>query len=229
MANEVYDHLKELARFKIEFVDDQDEYHKLDGYIKKVYSDFIVIDIPQANNKAEKINDGSEINLIFPRDDGVLIAQCMVIGRESKLKQYIRIKYPHEVEILERREYVRIPLKVRVEINCISKQNLFDDFTVYATTRNISGSGVSFISKEPIKENYDDIECKIYLDDGNHNPVSAFCNFVYSKKVKVKNDILFLTALTYKFISDENSSRIVKECFKYQIKRKHLENFSKKD
>lgn len=221
MTDEVYDHLKELEVLKIEFMDENEDYHRLNSHIKTVSDDYILIDAPKTEDTLHEIPDNSTINLIFTRRDGVLIAQCMYLGKQAGTQSGIKISYPHDTQILERREYVRVPLKLRAKVVCSYEDNPLKKDVFYVVTRNISASGICFFYENTL-EDYEDIQCKIYLDDGIVEPVKVKCNHVYSRKARVKNGIYYLTALTYTFISEEDSARIVKECFKYQISRKHI-------
>ena len=224
MIDEIYEHFKELETLKIEFMDKDDTYHRLDSYIKAVYEDYVLIEPPKTAGILQELVDNSEVNLIFTRQDGVLIAHCGILGKQLGVQSGIKISFPYSTRILERREYVRIPLKLSTKINYYTDKDFPEKKSFLVKTRNISGSGICFLYENSL-EGYYDIECKLYMDDGNLTPVIVKCDHVYSKKVKLKNNVSYLTALTYTSISEEGLSRIVKECFKYQISRKHMEKY----
>lgn len=222
MSDEIYEHLKEQASFNIEFVDEKDNYHRLNSHIKGLFDDYILIASPNSKGNFPKLPDNSEINIIFTRNNGVLIARCMVLGKEPDEQAGIKISFPYETNIIERRKLVRVSLKLNVEVFYHENEDSAEEKTFFATTRNISGNGLCYLSKQSLK-NSCNIQCKIHLQDENPKSVKVNCNLVYSKKVKLKDKISYLTALVYTSISDEDSTRIVKECFKYQINRKHVE------
>jgi len=222
MTDELYNHLKELEPLKIEFTDKDDKYHRLSTYIKRVDGDYILINPPETGGILYEVPDNSRINLIFTRNDGVLIAQCEFLGKQLGVQSGIKISYPYDTQVLERREYVRVPLKLRTKISYYAKRDSVEKESVYVVTRNISGSGMCFFHPDSM-ENLHDIQCKIFLNDGNPKPVAVKCDHVYSKKARVKNKLYHLIALKYRSVSEEDSARIVKECFKYQISHKHVE------
>lgn len=217
---EVKEHLKELEPLKMEFTDKEDNYHKISTYIKRVFNDHILINPPETGGILHELNENSLLNLIFPRKDGVLIAQCSFLGRQLGTLSGIKVSHPHDINILERREYVRVPLKVRTNITFNNPSQ--EKISINVVTKNISGSGIAFFYENSLDNCYD-IVCKLFLNDGNPVPVKVTCRQVYSKKAKVKNSVNFLTALTYTKVSEEDSARIIKECFKYQINRRHVD------
>jgi len=217
---EIYQHLKESEPFKIEFIDENDDYYKLDSHIKKVFQNSILIEYPFDGETYYDIPKGSEINIIFQRDSGLLIAQCTILGTESGVQEGIKLAFPSKAKVVDRREYVRMPLRLKTEISYLPEPDSTERTTFMAITRNISGNGLSYVSNKPFG-NGSDIRCKMYLTDGNPKPVEIQCSFIYSRPIHIKDEIKYLTAFTYTSISSEDSSRIVKECFNYQIKRKH--------
>ncbi|HSA06094.1 MAG TPA: PilZ domain-containing protein [Candidatus Gastranaerophilales bacterium] len=218
MSDEIENYFTDLATFKIEFLDANNEYHQFNSRIEKVFDDYVLIQ----SSVSQEIPDNSSVNLIFPKKNGVFIAQCAVMGKESGTQSGIKISFPYETETLERREYVRVPLKIRLGITYYPDENCVEKISYFTVTRNISASGLCYLYSEPIKDFYD-LQCKIYIDDGDSNPIIARCDLAHSKKVMLNRQIFYITALKYLSISDKDVTRIVKECFKYQISRKHLE------
>lgn len=225
MPDELYKYLKELNSFKLEFMDTNDNYHRIDSYIKVIQEDYVLIAPPAKQGNIIDIADNAEVNLVFSKDNGVLIAQCSVLGKELGIQSGIKVSFPYKTKVLERREYVRVPLKLRAEVIYYLDREYTQRKSFSVTTKNLSGNGFSFYHKEPLT-NYYDIQAKIFLNDENPKSVEIpRCDQVYSKKVKTKDGtILYFTALTFVSISDEDSSRIIKQCFKYQIKQKHLKD-----
>ncbi len=221
LTDEFFEHLNELKPFKIEFTDVDDKYHQVNCTAKKVSEDYILLSPP--GEILPDLEDNAAINLIIPKTNSILTAQCSFLEKEINKPYGIKISYPYNIEVHERREYIRVSLHLRVQVTCTFGGNLQEKENFYTKTRNISGSGLCFLSEKSLEGCDDNIQCKIYLNDGNSEPVSVKCNYVYSRKVKVKNNILYMSALSYRSISEEDSARIVKECFKYQIRHKHAE------
>lgn len=221
MNEGIYKYLRELAPFKLEFIDDKDDYHKLDSHIKSIQEDYILINPPERNGSAINLMDNTEVNILFPMDKGVFVAQCTVLGKKLGEISGVKLSFPHNTSVQERREYIRVPVKVRVEITAYSDEVYSQKTRLFAITKNISASGIAFYHKEPI-ENYYDIGCKIYLNDENTKPVETKNDLIYSQRVKIKDELLYITAITFTSISEADSARIVKECFKYQVREKKV-------
>ena len=223
MSDEIYNYIQELAQFKFEFVDEKDNYHKLDSYVKEIFDDYILIYPPNNKGVSFEIPDNIDVNLIFTQKIGIFVAQCVVLGKVFGEKSGIKISFPYKTKLFERREYIRLPMKLKIEVICYQDKTYKNQDSFFAVTRNISASGLAYFYKESLKDYYD-IQCKIYLDDGKSNPIITGCDHIYSQKIKIKDEIYYLTALAYTSLSNEDSARIVKECFKYQIKHKKLED-----
>ena len=224
MADQAIEHIRELAPFKIEFIDGDNNYHKLDSYIKAIDDNYILISPPAKNGVYYSVEDNTEINMIFQLANGVFIAQCTVLNKVLTPNSGIKITHPSKTKTLERREYIRVPIKTKIEVICYADQFYMENNAFFGVTKNLSGSGVSFYHKEPIKDYYD-IVCKIYLEDGDPNPVETHNDLVHTEKVKIKNEDHYLSALTFTSISQSDSTRIIKECFKYQVKHKKIGDY----
>ena len=212
---DIYDFIKELAPFELEYIDSDDNYHCLNTYIKRVNEDHILISPPQKNNLAHNLPDGQEINIIFKTENGMLSAVSNVINKQLDSMSGLRISFPCNSQFTERREFIRVPLNLKVEILKFLDNTYQKVETFNIQTRNISGSGLCYVSGTPL-DNYYDVHCKIYLDY-EKEPVAVRCDHIYSKKVKLNNEKAYLTALTFAGISDEDIARLVKTCFRYQI------------
>lgn len=212
---DIYDFIKELAPVEIEYMDSNDVYHCLNSHIKSLDEDFILVAPPQRNNAAINIPDGQEININFKTENGLYSAASKVISKQLDSISGLKVSYPHKSQLLERREFVRVPLNLKVEIIKFLDSTGLNIDKIEVMTRNISGSGLCFVS-DKVLDNYYDIHCKIYLEK-NDEPIYVRCDHLYSKKVKINQERAYLTALSFSGISDEGIAKIVKACFKYQI------------
>lgn len=223
---EFYTHIRNLVLFKLEFMDENDNYHQLDSHIIGVYNDYILISPPEKDDIIVNIPENSGVNLIFPssEENKVLIAQCSVFGREFGDISGIRVSHPYNAQVIERREYVRVPMKLRTDITFHLKPDGSEEKTLSAISKNISGNGVAVFHKEPV-EDYCKISCIIHLKDGGATPVRTDCDIIYTRKVRIKEETYNLTALAFTSILEQDLSRIVKECFKYQINNKKIRKY----
>ena len=212
---DIYDFIKELAPFELEYIDDDDNYHCLNSYIKRVHDDHLLISPPEKHNLAHNLPDGKEINIIFKTAKGTFSAVSNVIDKHLDSMSGLRISFPCNSQFTERREFIRVPLNIKVEIIKYIDNTYLKMETFNALTRNISASGLSYISDAPL-DNYYDVHCKIHLDY-EKEPISVRCDHIYSKKIKLNNEKSYLTALSYAGISEEDTIKLVKTCFRYQI------------
>jgi c-di-GMP-binding flagellar brake protein YcgR len=215
---DIYDFIKELAPLEIEYVDSDDNYHCLNSYIKRVDENSILIAPPQKNNIAYNLPDGQEVNIIFKTEKGIYSAVVAVMSKQLKNLSGINISFPHKSHFMERREFVRVPLQLKTEVIKILDKSTQNQEVYTVQTRNISGSGLCYISDKPL-DNYYDIHARIYLDN-EAEPIFTRCDHLYSKKVKINGEKAYLTALSFAGISDDDISKLVKACFKYQIGNK---------
>jgi len=101
---DIYDFIKELAQFELEYVDDDDNYHCLDTYIKRVGENHILISPPQKNNLSHNLPDGKEINIIFKTEKGTFSAVSNVINKQLDSMSGLRISFPYNSRFTERRD-----------------------------------------------------------------------------------------------------------------------------
>jgi len=218
---DIYDFIKELASFELEYVDDNDNYHCVNSYIKRVEDDYILIAPPQKNNLVHNISDGVEINIIFKTENGMYSAISNVIGKQLSEMSGVKISYPGNSQFTERREFIRVPVDFRVEVIKFADNTYLNAENFFVQTRNISGSGLCYISDRPL-DNYYDVHCKIYVEN-EQEPLYVKCDHIYSKKIKINNEKAYLIALNFVDISEENLAKLVKTCFKYQIDNRERE------
>lgn len=212
---DIHDLIKELASIEIEYTDSDDNYCCLKSHIKSIDKDCILVAPPQKDNQTVHIPDGRDINVNFKTENGILSAEAKVISKQSDNISDLKISFPTTGKLIERREFLRVPLNLKTNILKFPDSTGLNPETIEIQTRNISGSGLCYISEKPL-ENYHDIHCQIFLEK-KEKPLYAKCDYLYSKKVKINNEKAYLTALSFSGISEENVAKLVKACFKYQI------------
>jgi c-di-GMP-binding flagellar brake protein YcgR len=215
---DIYDFIKELTPFELEYVDSNDNYHCLNTYVKRVEKDYILISPPEKNNLAHNLADHQEIIIIFKTEKGTLSAVSNVLGKQLADISGVKIAFPYNNQLIERREFLRVPLNLKIEILKFLDNTLQKIETFNIQTKNISGSGLCYVSDAPFG-NYYDVHCKIHLDN-EKKPVYVRCDHIYSRKIKTNNEKAYLTAISFINISDEDSAKLVKACFKYKINNK---------
>lgn len=212
---DMYDFIKETAPFELEYIDGYDNYNCLNSHVKRVYEDYILIAPPQKNDLSYNLSDGQEVTIIFKTEKGIFSAVSTVIGTQLGLMSGLKISFPFDTKLTERREFVRVPLALKVEVIKFFDKDCQKSESFHIKTRNISGRGLCYISDRPMSDYYD-LLCKIHLES-EKEPISVRCDHVYSKKIKINNEKAYLTAFSYADLSNEDTAKLVKACFKYQI------------
>lgn len=219
---DIFDYIKELVKLDVEYSDEDKHYYSLKSYIKRVEEDKILIDPPTHKGRNYPIKDGTTINIVISTNSGVFSGACKVIGREISTISGLWITFPFSNKQVQRREYLRVPLKKSGKLIIFEKADKKTSRIIEFQTRDISGKGFSFVTDEPLTDYYD-IECVIKLDENNE--VKARCEHIYSKGSVVNNQNKFINALAFIELPNDSVDKIVRESFKYQLemKRKGLD------
>lgn len=219
---DINDFLQELEKIEVLFSDEQNNSYKFKSYIKVLESESMLIEPPATNAHLFTTKDNQEIQIILPSKEGIYTGNCFLLGRSLSSLYGYRISYPHSTQFMQRREYLRINLNYELDFVVYADKDQTEKYEFKATSRDISGSGISYISEEPLM-NYYDIYCTIHINDGG-NPITIRCEHVDTRQIKVSNNIKYLNALAYIDISERDVERIVKECFKQQLKMRQIKN-----
>ena len=125
--------------------------------------------------------------------------------------------YPTPFEHTQKREYYRADIHVPVKLLILLQNGQVKN--IEATTKNISGRGMCFVSVEPEIPNYHSITINFTLN-GRFFVVTG--DYVHSTPVKYKNATLYIHAFKFISIEVEDINFIVKECFLHQLKQKKV-------
>jgi c-di-GMP-binding flagellar brake protein YcgR len=215
--SDIYDYIKELTKFDIEFQDENNNFYSLKSYIKSVDSDRILIDTPGKNGKNYNLKDGQSVNILIYSEEGVLSGDSVVIGKEISSTPGIWISFPFNSYNIQRREYLRVPLNININM-IIHTDRLKTDKKEFSVIANdISAKGFSYFSDEPLK-NYYDIDCWFNLDDGIEENIFAQCDHIYSThQIEAGRNIRYINGFAFHNIKPEFEERIIKKSFKYQL------------
>jgi len=214
---DIFDFIKELTKFDIEFKDEKGNSFSLKSYIKSIDNDRILIDIPSYNGRTYNIPDGQSVNILICSKEGVFLGESNVLGKEISSIPGIWISFPLNNYNVQRREYLRVPLQINMNMTIYEDRakTIKKEFT--ATTNDLSAKGFSYFSSEPLK-NYYDIECSFDLDDGVDEPITSKCDHIYSThQITAGRKIRYINGFAFVDISEEFIDRIIKKSFKYQL------------
>jgi len=214
---DIFDFIKELTKFDIEFKDDKGNFHSLKSYIKSIDEDRILIDTPSFKGKTYAIPDGQLVNILICAEEGVFLGESKIIGREISSTPGLWLSFPLNSYNIQRREYLRVPLKLNITMSIYEdrSKSVKKEFTVISN--DLSAKGFSYFSTEPLK-NYYDIECSFYLDDGIDEPITSKCDHIYSThQITAGRKIRYINGFAFVDIKNDLIERIVKKSFKYQL------------
>ena len=209
----IKEHLKRWEPFIIEFLDEKDKLYQLKSSIETVADDYLIISTPKLGDAKYDLPVDSEVSLIFNRSEGLLYALTTILGKQSGQDGKVKISLPYNVTLRERRRAKRYGVKFKLEVEYYLNKNSANRKVVNSITKDISTTGVSFYSYTPFGK-FHKIVCYIYLDDNFSNPVKAKCQYVYSREVMIKNEIMFHIALDILEISKEDSTRLQQKCYR---------------
>lgn len=221
--NDIYNYIKELTKFDIEFQDENNEFYSLNSYIKSVGKDKILIDAPEKNGKSYNFKDGQAVNILICNEEGILSGDSVVIGKEISSTPGIWISFPFNSYNIQRREYFRVPLNIIINM-IIYKDRLKNERLEFSVSANdLSAKGFSYFSDEPLKDYYD-IECWFSLDDGIEENIYSQCDHIYSThQIAAGRNIRYINGFAFVNMKEDFVERIMKKAFKYQLEQRKKE------
>ena len=217
MVDNIYEYLKLLQKIEVEFESDNNKYTSLKSYIKSMTDEGILIDPPGKDSLTYNIPVGNTLKIFVYVDNGdILLGECIVTGLELSTISGIWISYPLTSQLIQRREFVRVPLRLKSVITLYKDINYQEKTVFEVLTRDISGNGLSYISDNSLDDYYD-INCQLFLNN-EENPLNIRCEHVHSSITVVNNSHKFINAFTFIDLPQQDVKKIVQECFKYQLK-----------
>jgi c-di-GMP-binding flagellar brake protein YcgR len=139
-----------------------------------------------------------------------------VISQVEKSPPTLQLAMPSDRDVLhvQQREYFRVPSVVKFEIERPSQ-----DERIALETKDISGGGLSFLSKTPpFEENQSGLRGILYIVNGEDlTPIPFSARVVY---VRPLDNNRFHTALEFIEIRESQRDKIIKFCMKEQLKHR---------
>ena len=145
MMTDIYDFLKQSSKIEIEFQDKTGKYFCLESRIENLGEDGILITPPKYKYEFYNFSVHQPINIIIQVDDGMYMGESNVLGKQLSEISGVLVSYPYNSQQIQRREYLRIPIELEIEITVFKDmlRNIKESFTV--VSRDISGKGFSYI------------------------------------------------------------------------------------
>ncbi len=171
--------------------------------IKSFDNDRIYLEFPEENkNFIKDFPEGKEIGVLIYTNSGIFIFDSIVIN--SPLEQDFVIELPDEKKKIQRREYLRAPMKLKLNLNK-------DDVNYEVQTINIGGGGIRFVAQEQFNIN-DLWGFSFVLPQGDE--IKGVGKILYTI-LQGKN---IVSVITFNSISETERNKLIKLCFDEEIK-----------
>lgn len=183
---------------------------EVDCQTKEVYSDRISLTTPpEVLENAEYLDEGEEFVVKIFTPTGVKIFDTIVL--DSPHEEEFVIEYAAIASEVQRREYVRVPMQVKIVVQREGAAK-----GVVSSTMDVSGGGLRFTYNNELTPG-EEVQVTMYFPEIRN---------ILVKGVVIHNDFLpddvFVLAFTE--INEMDRDRIIKKCFEEQAKRLEFEN-----
>ncbi len=171
------------------------------GLITKASKDFAEVQIP--DNEIQFYKPGAPIELFAPADDGMLYVATVL---DSVNKNILKIKMIDKYEVLQRREFTRIPLESEV---------LLKDDNISCKCLDISAGGMKLECDKQL-DMEKDYTISFSLDTG----AAVNC---YLRPIRISKDenSKYIVSGRFVLLTNIDKIAIVQYCFKKQIEGKN--------
>lgn len=195
--------IKQGQKVKVSFATEDSE-KEFDCSIKDVYTDRLVLNYPQELLKyGDYLSEGDEIPVKIFTPLGIKLFDAVVLDSPAESGAFV-VEYIEEQSTgIQRREYVRVPLVLKIFIETEIKKNII------ANTIDISGGGLKFISPESFVPK-EEVKVTIYIPEDRS---------VQAKGIIVQNDYIPQNqhVMSFTDIEEKDRDRIIKKCFEVQL------------
>jgi c-di-GMP-binding flagellar brake protein YcgR len=198
--------------------------------IQDLSDDYIGISIPVNNHKYVALKKGDKIDAIYYSGKNIYGFHTIVIGRRIEKIFIIMIKRPEEIEIIQRRNFVRVPVFLNVLCAVVPAagdlHNLDNQVEVFkACSLDMSGGGMKIAADGRLKYKLkigDIIMVTIPMKDDSLT--------VRGEIVRIdrnKNKSKLVIGLSFVDLDKVNRERIIRVLF--QVMREHIRKGAKED
>ena len=170
--------------------------------VRWVETDRICLIFPEEYKKLSKyLHEGRELEAIAYTDKGIFVFDSIVI--DSPYSNDFVIEFPEEKEKIQRREYVRAPIKLDIQLTK-------GGATIKGNTINIGGGGIRFTTEK-------DLEVKQVWNFSMtlpkwSKPVYGTGEVLYN----IKQDNSNVSVLKFSYIEESDRNKIIKLCFEIE-------------
>ena len=170
--------------------------------VRWVETDRVCLVFPDEYKELAKyLHEGRELEAIAYSDKGIFIFDSIVI--DSPYSNDFVIEFPEEKEKIQRREYVRAPIKLDMSL---SRGNTY----IKGQTINIGGGGIRFATEK-------DLEVKQVWNFSMilpkwTNSVQGTGEVLYN----IKQDNSNISVIKFSIINESDRNKIIKLCFEIE-------------
>ena len=181
--------------------------------VKGFENDRINLIFPKERNEFLKdLPEGKEIEAIVYTNSGIFVFDSIIIN--SPLEHDFVIELPEEKQKIQRREYIRTPINLKLALSR-------DDIQYETKTINVGGGGIRFISQEKLNVN-SLWRLSLLLPDGKALKGLGKILYTFLQGRNIVSVIVFTD------ISETERNRLIKLCFDEEIKNVKARKLSDK-
>lgn len=197
--------LEKGHKIKLKFTISSVRSAEIECTIKRLEQDRISLDFPEnAESFAKYLHEGKEMEVVIYSDKGIYLFDSVVI--DSPFERDFVIEFPEEKQKVQRREYVRVPNKLR----CILAKG---DKKIETETINVGGGGIRFKANSEFKI-ADKWGFYLYLPRWP-SPSKGFGEILYT----IKQDNSMISVIKFTDIDESDRNKIIKFCFEEEALR----------
>ncbi len=161
---------------------------------------------PDKDHLIKFLPEEKELNVLLFSDKGILSFRSIVIESPANIDFVVEI--PENPEVVQRREYSRVPTCTKFLISNKTK-------AVNCESIDISGGGLKFICKERLELNTIWTISLIL----NQEPIKINGKILHSREL----ESTFIYAVKFTDIAETTRSKIIKYCFDQEIKFRKMQ------
>jgi len=216
----MFNFIKELGKVELEF-DFEGEKIVFKNYIKSTSLDYLLVDLLYYNGVEFNLPEKKWLKAKFKENGGVYVGNCQILGKDNSKFPGIKISYPQNVTFVQQREFVRVPLRLRIELVIfpLASSEGEEIEVIDSETLDVSGSGFCFVSEKPIKL-HSKIIGVIYLNHAKDRQVEVNLLHVYSRPFQAAGKEVYKNAFTFIDIDENSKEKILKDIFLYELEQR---------
>lgn len=193
------------------------------SYIKDFNAKEVLIDVPSKNHKQGPFHVKDKIKIIITNPEAIYKADTFITRNQFMPIAGLWILKPKDFERVQRRAFLRVPIKLIVNTTMIDKDG--DKFDFNIETRDLSAGGISFNTDEDLNI-FVNIG-KFYITfalPNDKEKIKTECELVFCRPNPPNSKLRFIAAFKYVNLDPKVVDKIFRFCFNYQVelKRKGL-------